>query len=182
MRLRDSAAAYGPVSRANHWIGALLVLAMIAIGLYFSDLPPGAARSYWRTLHIALGTILLPLAAFRVVWRFVSSAPQALVQAPFERALATTVHMALMAAMLTMLASGVLMQWFGGRPIGVFDLLRIASPLTQSELWHERMERIHNSAAWLLIGLIAIHVLGALKHTVTMGRAFWRRMLGQPGK
>lgn len=182
MQLRDSPTAYGTVSRINHWLGALLVLAMIAIGLYFSSLPPGEQRSFWRTLHIALGTMLLPLAAFRIVWRFGATAPRALAQAPFERLLARGVHLALLVALVSMLGSGVLMQWFGNRPIGVFEVVRIASPLTASDIWHERMQQVHQTAAWVLIGLIAVHVLGALKHTLTIGRVFWGRMAGSPPK
>jgi len=180
MRLRDSPTAFGPVSRLNHWLGALIVLAMLAIGLVFPDLPPGASRTFWRTLHIALGTCLLPLAVFRIVWRFAVTSPRALPQQAVERVLARTVHILLLVAMVAMLASGVLMQWFGGRPIGVFDLLRIASPLAESELWHERMEQLHGIVAWCLIGLIAVHLAGAIRHSITDGRRFWARMLGRP--
>lgn len=178
MRLRDSPSSYGPVSRLNHWVGALLLLAMLAIGLYFTDLPPGAERIYWRTLHIAIGTICLPLVAFRVVWRFAASSPQALAQAPALRLLARCVHLLMMVAVLTMLMSGVLMQWFAGRPIGVFDLLRIASPLTESDLWHERMQQVHGIAAWVLIASITVHVVGVIKH-ILFDRRSLRRMVGK---
>ena len=177
MRLRDSPSAFGPVSRVNHWLGALLVLAMLALGLYFSSLPPGAERSYWRTLHIAIGTVSLPLVAFRIVWRQAAGAPLASAHARGERMLARVVHLAMMVLLVTMLTSGVLMQWFGKRAIGVFDLLRIASPLSESEVWHDRMTQLHGVAAWCLIGLIMLHVLGALKHGMQEGRAFWGRML-----
>lgn len=179
MRLRDSPSAYGPVSRFNHWAIAAAVLAMLAIGLYFTDLPPGPDRIYWRTLHIAIGTICLPLLAFRLLWRVSGGAPRALAQAPALRLLARVVHMAMMVALLTMLASGVLMQWFAGRAIGVFDLLRIASPLVESDLWHERMQQVHGVAAWALIALTAVHVIGVIKHTV-FDRNALRRMLGRP--
>ncbi|MDB5958721.1 MAG: cytochrome [Massilia sp.] len=182
MRLRDSPSAFGPVSRFNHWLGALLVLAMLALGLYFSSLPPGAERSYWRTLHIAIGTLSLPLVAFRIVWRCAASAPLAPPHPRIERVMARGVHLSMLMALVAMLTSGVLMQWFARRPIGVFDLLRIASPLTESDIWHERMAQLHAIAAWCLIGLIALHVVGALKHGLQEGRAFWGRMLGQPGK
>ena len=179
MRLRDSPSAYGPVSRFNHWAIAAAVLAMLAIGLYFTDLPPGPERIYWRTLHIAIGTICLPLLAFRLLWRVSGGAPRALAQAPALRLLARVVHVAMMVALLTMLASGVLMQWFAGRAIGVFDLLRIASPLTESDLWHERMQQVHGIAAWALIALTTVHVIGVIKHTV-FDRNALRRMLGRP--
>ncbi|WP_426114239.1 cytochrome b [Massilia sp. PWRC2] len=173
MRLRDSAHAYGAVSRINHWLGALLILAMLAIGLVFIDLPTGSARTFWRTLHIAIGTSLLPLVALRIGWRLLSRTPTPLM------ALARTAHLLLMVTLAAMLVSGVLMQWFGGRPIGVFDLIRFASPLAASPLWQERMEQLHGVLAWCLIGLIALHVLGLLVHSATVGRAFWARMAGR---
>lgn len=179
MRLRDSAAAFGPVSRLNHWAGALIVLGMLALGLYFTSLPPGAERIFWRTLHIAIGTISVPVVAFRIVWRFAATPPATLAHARIERVLARTVHLSMMVAVVAMLASGVLMQWFGGRAIGVFDLLRIASPLAPSEPWHDRMEQLHGIVAWCLIGLTGVHLAGALKHSVTLGRTFWGRMLGK---
>lgn len=171
MRLRDSVSTYGAVSRTHHWLGAVLVLAMLGIGLYFPDLPPGAPRTYWRTLHIAIGTGLLPLVAFRLGWRLTT-------RAPARPALAHAMHRLMMATLVAMLASGVLMQWFDGRPIGLFDLLRIASPLTPSALWHERMALLHGVLAWSLVGLIVVHLLGMLKDRLAGGGAAWSRMAG----
>ena len=145
-----------------------------------ADLPPGDERTFWRILHIAIGTFSLPLVAFRIVWRLATDSPQPLAQAPAPRLLARGVHGLMMVAVLTMLTSGVLMQWFAGRPIGLYGLLRIASPLAESDLWNERMQQVHGIAAWCLIGLIAVHLLGAIRHSVTRGRTFWTRMLGRP--
>lgn len=178
MRLRDSPHQYGPVSRLNHWLMAALVLAMLALGLYFPDLPPGAERSFWRTLHIALGTLGVPLLAFRLLWRALVAAPQPLAQAPAARVAARAVHLLLLLAVLAMLTSGVAMQWLGGRPVGVFELLRIASPLSASEAWQERMQQLHGLLAWGLGGLLAVHLLAALRHGWRDGRRFWGRMLG----
>ncbi|WP_426194628.1 cytochrome b [Massilia sp. DWR3-1-1] len=180
MRLRDrgadAPATYDTVTRVNHWLGAALVLAMLTIGLVFTDLPPGAARSFWRTLHIAIGTVYVPLVAFRLIWRWRVAAPPALAAGG---QLARAVHGLLLVALVAMLASGVLMQWFGGRPIGVFDLLRIASPVPASEVWHERMEQAHGVLAWCLMGLIGVHLAAVLMHSVRHGRAFWSRMVGE---
>lgn len=179
MRLRDSPSAYGTVSRLNHWLGAALLLSTLCIGLYFTGLEPGGARIFWRTLHIAIGTILLPLVAFRLCWRLATPAPLPLAQAPALRLLARAVHLLLLLLVVAQLASGVLMQWFDGRPIGVFRLLRIASPLQASELWHDRMELLHGVLAWTLLATLAVHLLAVLVHGLRDAGA-GRRMAGRP--
>lgn len=172
MRLRDSALAFGTISRVNHWLGAVLVLSMLAIGLYFPDLLPGPSRTFWRTLHIAIGTSLLPLVALRMLWRVTTHKPAA-------PALARAVQLLMIVTLAAMLASGVLMQWFDGRPIGLFELLRIASPLTPSALWHERMAGLHEALGWTLMALIVVHLLGVLKDRLVDGGAAWSRMAGR---
>ena len=179
MRLRDSPAAYGAMSRLNHWIGALLVLAMLGLGLVFPDLPTGPNKTFLRTLHVAIGTTLLPLLLWRLLWRLQHSVLRPLAQARWLGGLARLVHLLLLLALAAMLVTGVLTQWFGGRPIGVFDLVRLASPLAPSELWQDRTAQAHAIAAWVMMGLLGLHVLGVIKHSLIDGGALWGRMVGR---
>ena len=179
MRRRDSPSAYGAMSRFNHWIGAVLVLAMLGLGLVFPDLPPGANKVLLRTAHVAIGTVLIPLLVWRLLWRLRASALRPLAQAPLLGVLARLVHALLLLGLATMLVSGVLAQWFDGRPIGVFDLIRIPSPLNASDLWHERMAQVHGIAAWVVMGLVGVHLLGVIKHSLIDGGALWGRMVGR---
>src|SRR4051794_8529450 len=112
MTTRDTRNTYGAVSRLNHWIGALFVLLLLGIGLYFSDLPRGAEKTYWRSLHIAIGTIAMLFLLFRVFWRMRSSSPLALPQAAALQRLSRMVHMLLLLAIVVMVVSGPLIQWF----------------------------------------------------------------------
>ena len=41
MNLQDTPARYGAVSVFNHWLGAALIVALLAIGLHFEDMPRG---------------------------------------------------------------------------------------------------------------------------------------------
>lgn len=179
MRLRDTPWAFGPMSRFNHWLGAILVLLMLALGLYFPDLPRGADKSFLRTLHIGIGTLLLPLVAWRLLWRFTQPVPRPLARRLPQRLLTRAAHLAMLAMLTIMLVSGVLMQWFGGRQIGFFNVFRIASPLAPSELWQERMAGCHQLAAWTLIVLLALHLGGLLIYSLRHGGGAWARMGGR---
>ena len=46
MNLQDTPARYGAVSVFNHWLGAALIVALLAIGLYFEDMPRGDEKLY----------------------------------------------------------------------------------------------------------------------------------------
>jgi cytochrome b561 len=178
MTIRDTSAAYGPVSRLNHWIGALFVLLLLGIGLYFSDMPRGLEKTFWRSLHIAFGTIAIPFLLFRVWWRIRSASPAELPQAPALRRLSRVVHVLLLAGIVVMVVSGPLIQWTGGRPFGIFEWVKIPSPLPKSELWHDRLEVLHGWTAWVLLGLIGLHLLGVIKHQFISRDNIIARMTG----
>jgi cytochrome b561 len=72
MHWLDATDRYGTISRINHWLGATAVIAMLAIGLYFSELPRGDRRSFWFGLHISLGVLLFTFFFFRVPFYSVS--------------------------------------------------------------------------------------------------------------
>jgi cytochrome b561 len=164
MTTRDTPTAYGAVSRLNHWIGALFVILLLGIGLYFSDMPRGAEKTFWRALHIAIGTIAILFLLFRVFWRLRSTSPLAVPQAPALQRLSHIVHTLMLVAIVVMVLSGPLIQWFGGRPFGIFDLVQFPSPLPKSEIWHDRMEELHGWTAWTIICLAGLHVLAVIKH------------------
>lgn len=179
MTTRDTAAAYGAVSRLNHWIGALFVIVLLGIGLYFSDMPRGLEKTFWRTLHIAVGTVAMPFLLFRVFWRARSTSPLPVAQAPALQRLSHIVHVMLLAGIVIMVVTGPLIQWFGGRPFGIFDVVKFASPLAKSELWHARMEDIHGFVAWAIIWVLGLHLLGVTKHQLIDRDNLLARMTGR---
>ena len=51
MNLQDTPARYGAVSVFNHWLGAAMIVALLAIGLYFEDMPRGDEKLYCCLLY-----------------------------------------------------------------------------------------------------------------------------------
>jgi cytochrome b561 len=175
MNLQDTPARYGAVSVFNHWLGAVLIVALLAIGLYFEDMPRGDEELYWLRLHISIGAVaLLPL-AFRVFWRARSTSPAPLPQPPVQQKLARVLHIALLTAIAVLLVSGPLAVWSGGRAIDVFGWFAIASPLGEMPALHEALEKVHGLAAKVMLFSLAAHVLAALKHAaVNRDGTLWR--------
>jgi cytochrome b561 len=179
MTIHDTPGTYGAVSRLNHWIGALFVLLLLGIGLYFGDMPRGPEKTFWRALHVAIGTVAILFLLFRVGWRMRSTSPLELPQKPALQRLSRVVHVLILAAIVTMVISGPLIQWTGGRPFGIFDWVKFPSPLAKSDIWHERLEVLHGWAAWVLIGLVGLHLVGVIKHQFIDRDNILARMAGR---
>jgi cytochrome b561 len=179
MSMQDSPTNYGAVSRVNHWVGALIVLTLLGIGLYFSDMPRGPEKSFWRNLHIAIGTIASLFLLFRVFWRLRSTSPLALPQKPALQMFSKIVHWLLLAGIVVLAITGPLSIWSTGRPIKIFDLAAIPSPFPAFRSLHGPLEDIHSFVADAMMYLIGLHLLGVIKHQFIDHDGILKRMTGR---
>ena len=67
---------------------------------------------------------------------------------------------------MVLVVTGLLENWIVGRPVEFFNWLSIASPVPRNFALREVVEISHSLAARLLYPLLALHVLGALKHAL----------------
>ena len=58
MALKDEGARFGAISIINHWTIAVLIIVMLAIGLYMDSLPRGPGRGEWIDLHKSIGIMV----------------------------------------------------------------------------------------------------------------------------
>ncbi|PWF49192.1 cytochrome b [Massilia glaciei] len=179
MTTRDHGTTYGSISRLNHWIGALFVLLLLGIGLYFGDMARGPEKTFWKGLHVAIGAIAILFLLFRVFWRVRSGFPSAAPQARPLQLLSKTVHVLLLVAIVVLVVTGPLSVWSVGRPIGIFEFVQIPSPFPLFKDWHEPLEEIHEYASTALMYLAGLHVLGMLKHQFIDRDNLLARMTGR---
>jgi len=179
MSTRDTPTHYGSVSRINHWVGALLVLALLGIGLYFDDMPRGAERNFWRSLHVAIGTVTALFLLWRVFWRMRSASPLALPQKPALKLFSKVVHWLLLAGIAILAVTGPLSIWATGRGLPIFHLASIPSPFPAFRALHEPLEEIHGFTADAMIWLIGLHLLGVVKHQFIDRDGILARMTGR---
>ncbi|GIX51902.1 cytochrome b [Sphaerotilus sulfidivorans] len=170
---------YGPVSRLAHWGGALLTIALLALGLIAEELlPDGALRRKLWAWHVGLGMLaLLPLllrAQWSVLALLAGRRPAPLSAPGPLRWLEHGVHAGLLAVMLVMAFSGPLMYWSEGEPVHVLGWFSVPSPIEANAALHYYSGRLHELGSKLMLALLALHVAGALRH----GRSSLRRMAG----
>lgn len=172
---------YGWLSIALHWLAAFAILAMFWSGFAAEnagELGDRAARRALMGFHIAFGASVALVLLARVAAHFAQPRPAPFAQAKPLMLISGATHLLLLVAILIQIISGPLAVWSGGRAINVFDLFALPSPFAESnESVHEAAEIMHAIGRWMLIGLIALHVVGALKHALVDRDGVLHRML-----
>lgn len=169
---------WGVVSQLFHWISALLLLAIAAIGLLMEDLPNNPDKIRIYALHKSLGLTLLGIVVLRLLWRWTRPVPADVPGlSPWIRRTAGTVHWGLYAMMLVMPLSGWLLNSAEGYPLQWFKLFNLPALAGRSEDLAAFAGDVHENGFWILAALVAGHVMAALFHHFFLGDGTLHRML-----
>lgn len=164
--LTDTAKGYGIVSIALHWLVAGFIAFLYISGEIFSDMGRTPEAAALRGLHQSVGVVAAVFFCARFVWRLWQGAQPKGNENFWLNLLAILIQWALLIAMLGAMITGFLAVWSGGRDISVFGLFSLPTPMAQSEGLHEFAEDAHEFFSHVILPLVALHVLGALKHLI----------------
>lgn len=152
--------------RLMHWLMAVTILGLIASGWFMAGLDAETAPYkydiyFW---HKSFGVLAIILIIARIFIRLASTVPELPAGLPnHEKKLAHIVHGLLYLFMFFVPVSGLLMSDIGGRDVPFFGLTLPDLFETNKELAGQ-LHSIHVFIPYVLLGIIALHVLGALKH------------------
>ena len=178
---------YSTVSILLHWTIALAIVGQIFLGWRMTDLPRGTAQFELFQLHKSVGISILLLSLVRLGWRLTHPAPPLPAHMRgWERLLARATHVAFYVAMIGM----PLLGWalVSASPYSIPTMLWDAipwphlpwlaelSPAAKKQT-ADALETVHSKGAWVIIGVLALHVAGALKHHVRdRDTVLWRML------
>jgi cytochrome b561 len=176
--MKSEVKTYNPVARIIHWVSAVVVIGMFAVGLWMVDL--SYYSEWYRTAphwHKSIGMLLALLTLFRIVWKHVTPSPKVEGSA-IEVTGAKVVHLAMYVALIALFVSGYLISTEDGRGIDVFNLFTVPGAGALFENQADTAGVIHFYAGWALILMAAAHALAALKHHFINKDNTLRKMIG----
>jgi len=186
--MMNASGKYTRTAMALHWVVAVLITINVALAWTVDLFPDGMVRPV-IDLHKSIGLTVLGLALLRILWRLSHRPPPMPASYPrIERAAAHAAHLVLYGLIVGLPLSGWLhdsaYKDAGNAPLRLFGVIpwfRIAlladlDPVTK-EHWHSLLYLVHESLAYVLYGLVALHILGALKHQFVDRHAELQRML-----
>ena len=161
----QEAARYTRVAIWLHWIIAALVATNLFLGFFHEDF--GKAATPWLMFyHKSFGLTVLGLTLVRLLWRLTHRPPAFdPLMKRWEAWLAGLIHGLFYVALIAIPLSGWLLTSNDGRSTsfyGLFDLGPL--PVSRGDDTHELLEEVHELLGWTMLGLMLLHVLGALKH------------------
>ncbi|WP_114764694.1 cytochrome b [Vibrio rhodolitus] len=169
---------YNLIARALHWVSAIVVITMFAVGLWMVDL--SYYSEWYRTAphwHKSIGILFAALTLFRLTWKVVTASPKVEGKA-IEKLAAKAVHGMMYLVLFTLFISGYLISTEDGRGIDVFSLFTIPALGALFENQADISGEIHFYAAWALIIMASVHALAAIKHHVIDKDNTLRKMIG----
>lgn len=164
--LRNTPRSWGSLSRAFHWGLGFVIIGMLAYGWWMNHIAARPDRFFHRSIHADIGYVVLLLMAVRLIWRAINPVPALPAGSRlWERVLAKANHwllygITMLVAVLGWAHSGAhkpdYADWFG--------LFRVPQFTTPDKANADFYEDWHIYMAYVLIALVAIHILAALYH------------------
>jgi cytochrome b561 len=194
----QTSSRYTKTAVVLHWLIALFLVIMFVLGWFMADLPKDGPkqsaydllnlgvytwqmaeevtpRTFYFNLHKSLGITIFALIILRIVWRIGHKPPSPLASyKAIERKIATGTHHLLYLLMVAIPATGLMMglyskygvKWFG------LDFL----PGLDNKGIREIFEETHEVVGVILLILVALHVVGAIKHKLVDKDETMKRM------
>ena len=157
--------SYHPIAKALHWVMALAIFGLLALGFVMSDMPLSPEKLQYFSWHKWAGISIFLLVWVRLAWRLLNPPPAYASSMPrLLQMLAHAGHFALYALMIVIPLSGWLMSSAKGVQTVRFGVLPIPDLLSRDKELGHLLEEIHSLLNWGLVALILGHVGAALKH------------------
>ena len=184
---RREGGRYSAVSILLHWSIAALIALQIPLGWVMSDLHDGLQKFELFQLHKSVGMTILALSLLRLVWRLTHPAPPLPAHmARWEKLFARATHVGFYLLLIGM----PLVGWaiVSASPLKIPTLIWDVIPLPHLPVLRdldrhdakdvaEALSEVHGAAAWAMIGLLGLHVAGALKHQfLDRDEVLWRML------
>lgn len=163
MQLMNSRNHYGIITKLFHWIMAILIIGMLALGLYMVRLPTSLDKLKIYGWHKEFGLLVLWLVILRISWRWMNISPD-LTLPKLEKIAAITVQWTFYVFMFAMPLSGWLMTSAAGLAPSFFGLFTLPVLVAPNDGLMHLFGEIHEWTAYGLIATLILHISAALKH------------------
>lgn len=178
-RMTKTETRYSATAMLLHWAIALLLVANFALGERSEDLSKGPELAWVMQLHKSIGITILLLTLWRIGLRLMTPRPAKAADGPLLQMASTAVHWGFYAVMLIVPLSGWLLVSTSKTPmpILIFDLVPWPLLPNFGRDVHEVGEVVHAILAKAMILLLALHLIGAVRHQFFMRDGLMERMV-----
>ena len=164
MMIDNTANQFGSVAKFFHWFMASLFIAMFAVAYTMMAASPSSTKGLLYGLHKSTGVLLFALVILRLTWRLVQPQPLLPRTMPIWQKIAAQLNfVVLYVLMFGMPLTGLTMSLRGDHPVSFYGLFTIPA-FSPSKSMSTFCWQAHALLSYIMIGVVALHILAALYH------------------
>jgi cytochrome b561 len=179
---------YDGIAMTLHWLVALAVLVNLGLGLYMVNLPRSdPTKLEIVPLHMSIGLTVLVISIVIIAWRLTHRVPPlpADMAAPLKL-LARSAHLLFYVLILALPLAGWMMVSSSprGGAVPFFGLFKwpplgflAGMALPDKKVWVGTFAETHETLAWIMIGLVVLHLGAVVYHQIVRHDGVLKRML-----
>ncbi len=164
MKIKNTVSRYGSVAIIFHWLMAVLLILLVAVGLYMTRIPVSLEKLKLYGWHKEWGLLALMLVMLRIVWRIGNTTPLLTNLPVWERLAAHALHWSFYVLMFTLPITGWMLTSAAGLPPSFFGLWVLPELVSPNPHLQNLLTEIHKWLSYALILAFCGHVGAALKH------------------
>ncbi len=168
---------YDAVARTLHWLVVGLIVAQFILGWTMPGVHHDTRPIGLIAWHLAVGGTIILVMALRIAWRGTHAAPPDTTTAPVLKRVADATHVLLYALLVAVPLLGWANASSRGWTVRAFGVLQLPGLTPTGSAFGAAMGDIHGDLAWVLLGLISLHVGAALLHRFVLKDHVLQRML-----
>ncbi len=178
MPFRNTEHRYGHLAIFLHWVMAVIVIALLALGLWMVRLPMSLQKLKFFGWHKEYGIMVLMLVCVRLGWRVGNVVPRMPAHiAQFQKFAAHAMHYVLYFLLVAMPLTGWMISSAAGLPVSFFGWFVLPDLVAPSDNLMEWLELIHEWLGYACVAAITLHASAALQHHFYHKDDILRRML-----
>ena len=156
---------YTPVAKGLHWLMAVMILGLLALGIYMHELPLSPQKLELYSWHKWFGVTAFLLVLVRLGWRVTHIPPALPTSMPkLMQFAAHAGHFLLYALMLAIPLTGWLMSSAKGFTTNYFGLFDLPNLIDKDKALAATLKEAHGFLANSLMALVGLHIAAAMKH------------------
>jgi len=169
---------YHPVAKTLHWLMSILIIGLLALGLYMHDLPLSPQKLELYSWHKWFGVTVFLLVWLRLAWRIAHPAPPPPAGlSPSLKTIARAAHGLLYGLMVLIPLSGWLMSSAKGFQTVWFGALPIPDLIARDKHMGDLLQQVHEGLNVVLMLTLGGHIVAALWHHLVLKDDTLKRMI-----
>jgi cytochrome b561 len=168
---------YGATAKVFHWLIVALLIIQVPLGWLMPGIRRGMTPGLAISVHASIGAVVLLLIVARFVWRLTHPVAPENYLPLWQRLSSEFVHWLLYLVVFATTLTGWFFASARGWTIWLFGLVPFPRLVDEGSALGRTVGGLHQAMVWVLLGLIAVHLLAAFIHLFVYKDRVMSRML-----